>query len=237
MLAGCFEAEQRPTPSVKWPPPSQSFQCLHARPLGPKNHWPKTTIQPRVKLVNIEVTAALVGALSGAVASYAVVVTQDKIRAWRIRYGLEFTVSPLKDQSVGGRVKNNSPYPIKNCWAYVSLQFEPEDILNQGKVFITAEAPSQLDEDRLCWSISGNPSVIDICPGENQALNIADFAPSRACFWIVSEKNNHPYRVCLTGGKSYKGFIKIVNFESTAKCFSILIDPRNVEKPIKITPN
>jgi hypothetical protein len=188
--------------------------------------------------MSIETTAAIIGALVGAISgglvSFVIFFLQERIRAQRISDGLQFTISPGRGLSVGGRVKNNSPYPIRNCWAYITLQYEDDDIVNAGETFIHREEPHQLVEDRLCWSIAGNPPTMDICPGESQALNIALFARNAHMFFIVSEKNDKPYRVCLRGNKEYRGWIKIVNFESKAKCYPIVINAQNEINPILI---
>ncbi|HEV2331408.1 MAG TPA: hypothetical protein VGY56_21710 [Verrucomicrobiae bacterium] len=187
--------------------------------------------------MNVETSAALwgaiVGALSGGAVSVGVFFLQDRIKAQRIWDGLELSISPHGGVFVRARVKNNSPYPIRQCWAYISLQYEDDDILDFGSTFIIRSRPCPLIEDRLCWSISGNPASVDICPGESQALNLLDFPAGIEFFWIVSEKNNAPYRVCLRANKSYEGEIKFVSFDMEAKCFPISISLQS-EVPVSI---
>jgi hypothetical protein len=188
--------------------------------------------------MSIETTAAIIGALVGAISgglvSFVIFFLQDRIKAQQVYEGLQFTISPARGLSVGGRVKNKSPYPIRNCWAYITLHYEDDDIISAGETYIRREEPSQLIEDRLCWSIADNPATMDICPGESQALNIAVFAWNNNHFFIVSEKNNKPYRVCLKAHKEYRGWIKIVNFETEAKCYPIVINAQDKINPILI---
>jgi hypothetical protein len=188
--------------------------------------------------MSVETTAAIIGALVGAISgglvSLVIFFLQERIRAQGITEGLRFTISPSRGLSVGGRVKNNSPFPIRSCWAYITLSYEDDDIVDAGETFIHRNEPHQLIEDRLCWSIAGNPPNMDICPGESQALNIAVLAWNSNTFFIVSEKNDRPYRVCLKGDKEYRGWIKIVNFETEAKCYPIVINAQNKKNPILI---
>ena len=184
--------------------------------------------------MSIEISAALIGALSGGLVSFGALYLQDWLKAKRIADGLQFSISPRHGLSVRARVLNNSPYPIRNCWRYITLKYENDDIVIGFYSYINRAEPYPLIEDRLCWAIANNPPSIDICPGECQALNIADFANNGTFFGIVSEKNTSPYRVSLNAGKRYEGEIKIVNFDAKAKRFRIVIDGRDRENPIKL---
>jgi len=86
-------------------------------------------------------------------------------------------------------------------------------------------------EDRLCWSMAGNPASLNIYSGERQSLDIASFNPNREWIEIPPESGwgtvRGISRVFLKW-KNYKATIKIVSNDSKGKDFPVQIEPDNV---------
>jgi len=139
---------------------------------------------------------------------------------------------------VGARVVNGYVLPLQDCWAYITLGYDPaNDILEpegQNQAFIHLGNRRELKEDRLCWSRAGNPPNIEIYAEEHQALDIVDIEPHGKWIGIPSEMGWEKYRVFLRADRTYKGEIKIVSRDTKARKCAITIDPNCGESPVKL---
>lgn len=134
------------------------------------------------------------------------------------------------------RVRNGSEYCVKNCWAYISLDYESDDVVspppeiaNDGGAHFTPGFPGKLSEDfedRLHWSVGNFPAYVDILSGEKQALRL--FRRSNDYIGLFTEvgplDKGVKYRVLLRTGKSYTGKLGILSSDIPRVDFSISID-------------
>ena len=118
---------------------------------------------------------------------------------------------------VAVRIFNGYVLPLTNCWAYITIHHEKEDILdppNGRDAVIKPQHPAQLTEDRLCWSThypDKNPARVDIYSKEYQSLEVFIFEPTGKWIGILSEKHSDPCRVFLRGDKEYAGTLRIIS--------------------------
>ncbi len=206
-------------------------------------------------MLSERITAALIGALAGGLASLAVNEFRDWWRIKRATSRLSFKPERKAGSRATARVKNNSNYVIHNAVAYITINHDLQDLLQPPKHFAAFIAKGRherkLQEDRLCWSVAApdrNPSSVNVLPGEWQLLDIADFGehsewieiPSEMG-WSSSQKAEEVARVpqivsrvFLRGGKTYSGSVKIVSEDTRACSFNIEINPSDQEQPIKV---
>jgi hypothetical protein len=193
--------------------------------------------------MNVEVTAAIVGAviggLAGGMLSFVVNRCEGAYQRCRLHGCLKFYIPENQGNMVAVRVVNDYVLPLQDCWAYITLGYNPQkDILEpdggREKAFIHPGNPRELKEDRLCWSRVGNPPNLDIYAGEHQALDIVDIEPNGKWIAIPSEKGWEVRRVFLRADRTYKGEIKIVSRDTKHKTFEIIIDPKGGESRVRL---
>ena len=127
-----------------------------------------------------EVQAALVGAASGAVfgalASLLVNFLSTKFRIERfhcttklepqLRFGVRITACVL----------NGYDYPMNDAIAYITIHHQNSDVLDPPPLCDAFIKPPNdvkcVKEERLCWSINGNPYRTDVYAGERQSLDV-----------------------------------------------------------------
>ncbi len=150
------------------------------------------------------------------------------------------------------RVHNGSDYCLRNCWAYIWLDYKPDlDIVPPGRlveagqgVHITPERKAPLDkdyEDRLHWAVGDGSACVDIAPGERQALpvfKLAELSETTGSIGLFTEVGHRmegtKLRVCLRTGKVYRGELSIVCADIPRKAFPITIDTADLSN-VKIT--
>jgi hypothetical protein len=113
------------------------------------------------------------GGLAGAVAT---LITQRVSEPWRVwRLSKSIAARPkATPNACRVRVWNCGKRSIEQAVAYISLTFDKNLDLVDGEssAFIGVHERTELNEDRLCWSIAApapNPVNIDIYHGERQA--------------------------------------------------------------------
>ena len=190
--------------------------------------------------VNEQLQNALIASAFGLIGGGAL----NMFAAWwkrkRLHAQLKVYTSPPHQNFVPVRVHNRYVLPLTNCWAYISLHYDKEDIVGPPvgrKAHIFPAHPLVLSEDRLCWSVfvdGKNTPVADVYAGESQALMVLGYDASRQWIGIVSESMFNPWRVFLRANKIYKGRLKIVSREIAAKEWEIRIDLRDIEQPLHI---
>jgi hypothetical protein len=188
--------------------------------------------------MNVEVTAAILGAACGGLAGFVVNRCEGAYQRCRLHKLLDFYIPENQGNIVAARVVNGYVLPLQDCWVYITLGYNPmKDILEpdggRDKAFIYPDNPRELKEDRLCWSRAGNPPNLDIYAGEHQALDIVDIEPNGKWIAIPSEKGWGVRRVFLRADRTYKGEIKIVSRDTKHKTFEIIIDPKGGESRVK----
>ena len=190
---------------------------------------------------------ALTGALAGAVVSFTLNVAYPWFRVSWISWRLSFEPQNRVGHRVTARVRNRTSYVMRDAVAYVTINNELADVAEPiGDAFTDPRTRKQVVEDRLCWSIAGNPFHLDIYPDEAQSLDIAGFEDGTAGRieipseegWSSSRAAGQPIRsrVFLRGGKKYLGKISVVSADSRARVFYIEIDPNDPDRPLKLKP-
>jgi hypothetical protein len=203
--------------------------------------------------MDIRVTAAIIGALSGALASLLVNELRDWFRVWRATKGIRLKPQGRAGSRVTARV--TSKRMVHGAVAYITLHHDLEDVIAPPKhfsAFISLAHRKKLQEDRLCWSVaapSRNPASADIFAGEWQLLDVADFGEDGDWIEIPSElgwsssqtetdiKSQRAIssRVFLRGDKRYRGVIKIVSADTTARSFEIEINGADQAQPLMLS--
>jgi len=160
---------------------------------------------------------------------------------WNKRRGLHKNLLLEPQQKSGcrvaARIHNNYVLPLTNVYAYITVEHDPSDILHPPNGYTTYIKPGdhKFEEDRICWSMAGNPPHVDIYAGEKQPLDVVEIDPSGNWIQIPSESG------CGTGGgtsrvflkmKKYDAKIKIVSKETKAKEFELQIDPFDKTMPL-----
>ncbi len=192
-------------------------------------------------------TPLISGGLAGAVFSLIVNSAISTWRRWRIRCWLKCEEDTEWHADVASvRVFNDSPYPLTGCWAYIAIHgVDNGDIYEKGPELShypkgTTLKLDKAHEDRLHWAIGNFPPMVDICPGERQALRVFRLGSQREWIGIFTEcakssgSNEVLYRVFLKPDKVYKGCLKIVSRDIEAKEFQIIIDVSNQDHPLII---
>jgi hypothetical protein len=177
----------------------------------------------------------LSGGLAGAFFGLA---ANSWLGCWRraqLHRKLEFERPALHQGTLTLRVRNGYVLPLTSCWAYLTLEFDPSNIVNppaDRSAHIDVNRPLSIREDRLCWSVNpDNPPKVDIYAGESQSLQVLELDPDGKWVGILSETRNNPYRVFLKGGKVYEGTLKIVCREIKSKEIAIRIDLQDPNFP------
>jgi hypothetical protein len=207
-------------------------------------------------MIPVQVTAALIGALAGGLASLSVNEFRDWWRIKRTTSQLSFRPERRAGSRATARVKNDSNYALHNAVAYVTINHDMQDLLPPPKHFAAfikkGKHERKLQEDRLCWSVAApdrNPISVNVLPGEWQLLDIADFGERSEWVEIPSEMGwsssqteedirgvpQITSRVFLRAGKIYSGSVKIVSEDSRARIFGLEINPSDPEQPLKLT--
>jgi hypothetical protein len=190
-----------------------------------------------------EVQAALIGAASGAafgaLASLLVNSLSTKFRTEMYDIKLQLEPQAKAGTRVTARIFNGYDYPMNHAVAYITIYHEKTDVVpppnNSYDAFIKPPDHVKLvEEDRLCWSLDGNPHEIDIYGGERQSLDVFEVVDSQYWIQIPSERGwgSEKYedgrrgkaRVFLNR-KRYEAEIKIVSKDTKAKKFKVAIDP------------
>lgn len=185
------------------------------------------------------------GALAGAVVSLTLNVAYSWFRVRWISQRLTFEPQERVGHRVTARVRNRTGYVVRGAVAYVTIEHRLDDIAEPiGDAFTNPRTPKNVKEDRVCWSIAGNPVLVDIYPDEAQSLDIAGFEDGPAGrIEIPSEQGwsssrapgqRTSSRVFLRGGKSYTATIRIVSADSRGRVFPIEIDPTDSVWPLKV---
>ena len=135
-----------------------------------------------------EVRAAIVGAATGAVfgalASLLVNFLSTRFRIERYHCTTKLERQPRFGARITARVINGYDYPMNDAIAYITVHHQESDVLpppNGYDAFI--KPPNDVkcvNEERLCWSINGNPYRTDIYGGERQSLDVFEVNDS----WI-----------------------------------------------------
>jgi len=189
-------------------------------------------------LFNILV-GGLFGAIAGALMSLVVNFWSDWKRRKGLLRNLKLDPQPKSQCRITARVHNGYVLPLSHVYAYISVEYEPSDVMNPPcgyEAFIKPNEP-KFEEDRLCWSMAGNPAYVDIYAGEKQALDVVEIDPSGNWIQIPSESGwgvgGGTARVFLKT-KKYNASIKIVSKETEAKEFPLEIDPFNKATPLSL---
>jgi hypothetical protein len=176
----------------------------------------------------------------------ALIVVVVKAISRLIRMAITYCCLGLKTQRKNGdcvtvRVRNGWCYSLDSAYAYITIDHEESDILEPPSGFHAYVRPQyslKVYEDRLCWSMAGNPARVDIYPFERQALDVAGFDPKREWIefpsedgWGSSGKPGMKSRVFLKW-KKYSATIKIVSKDSWAKEFKVWINPDDDKTPL-----
>jgi len=133
-------------------------------------------------------------------------------------------------------IRNGHSTPLTSVYAYITIENDPKDIIEPPpgySAYLKPSHPSKVVEDRLCWSIAGNPPCIDIAPEENQSLDIVEISSDSNWLRIPSESGWEMCRVFLIK-KTYDATIKIVSRDIKAKSFRITIDPFDRSHPVSL---
>jgi hypothetical protein len=128
--------------------------------------------------------------------------------------------------------------PLSHVYAYIIVEHDPSDILPPPPGYRAYIKPGdhKFEEERLCWSMAGNPAHVDIYAGEKQPLDVVEVDPAGNWIQIPSESG------WGTGGISraflrmnkYNATIKIVSKETKAKEFKLQIDPFDKMTPLSL---
>jgi hypothetical protein len=183
----------------------------------------------------------LSGGAAGALITVAINWGMGAWRRWRLREKMTIEEPKQHRNAVTVRVRNGYVLALTDCWAYISLNYDPaKDIVQPaaGGAHITPDARFPLEHDRLCWSVmspQGYTGHVDIRPHERQSLALFDIFPPQKCIGIFSETRDNPYRVFLRGDKVYPGTLQIVCREAFMKKVGIKIGPvADSECPVEI---
>ena len=188
----------------------------------------------------VELQAALIGAASGA-AFGALATLLVNFLSTRFRIKEYYSTLKLEPQVKAGtrvtaRIFNDCDYAMNDAIAYITIFHEESDVQDPPSgydAFIKRRDHRKLvDDDRLCWSLDGNP--YDIYAGERQSLDVFEVVDSQNWIQIPSERGwgSEKYdngrsgkaRVFLNR-KRYEAEIKIVSKDTKAKKFKVAIDP------------
>jgi hypothetical protein len=155
-----------------------------------------------------------------------------------------YSMLQLEPQQIFGvrvtaRVFNGYDFPMNDAIAYITIYHEESDVRhppnNRYDAFIKPPNDvKQVREERLCWSINGNPYKTDIYAGEKQSLDIFEVGdcwieiPSESGWGAITYENGRrgKARVFLNR-KRYEAVIKIVSKDTKAKEFKVVIDPND----------
>jgi hypothetical protein len=193
--------------------------------------------------MSTEVLAALIGAASGA-AFGALATLFVNYLSTKFRVDMYYSKLGLEPQNkvgsrVSARIFNGYSYPMNDAVAYITIYHELSDVVpspnNNYDAFIKPpDHVKVVEEDRLCWSLDGNPYEIDIYAGERQSLDVFEVVDSQDWIQIPSERGwgSEKYengrqgkaRVFLKR-KRYEAEIKIVSRDTKAKKFTVAMDP------------
>ena len=187
--------------------------------------------------------SAAFGALFGGLASLVVNVLSVRWRLERLHACLDLEPQDRVGTRVTARICNGYDFPLNSSWAYITINHELSDVLpapNGSKAYVGPDHHKCVQEDRLCWSFSGNSAYLDIYPGEKQSLDVAGFDHGRNWIEIPSEDGwgselakGKSSRVYLKW-KKYDATIKIVSKDTRAKEFSVQINPDNEKTPLTL---
>ena len=192
--------------------------------------------------MTVEVQAALIGAASGAafgaLATLLVNFLSTKFRIDRYYSTLQLEPQTKAGTRVTARIFNGYDYPMNDAVAYITIYHEESDIQDPPigyDAFIKRRDHKKLvEDDRLCWSLDGNPYKTDIYAGERQSLDVFEVVDSQDWIQIPSERGwgSERYENGRSGRarvflnrKRYEAEIKIVSKDTKAKKFNIAIDP------------
>jgi hypothetical protein len=201
-------------------------------------------------LAQVSVWGVLLGAAIAVVAQISIHVLLPWWRRKRMWKNLKcYPDLQLHAEVASVRVHNGSDYCLRNCWAYLWLQYDPDnDIVPPGRlieasdgVHFTPErkkSSSKDYEDRLHWAIGDGPAQVDIAPGERQALRVfrlTTLAANAGSIGVFTEVGHGmkgtKFRVFLRTGKLYHGEISIVSADIPRKAFPITIDTADSNNP------
>ncbi len=187
-----------------------------------------------------DVQTPLISFAVAVITSLVVYLLTELFRIWWIKLNIKLEEKELIGSRVTVRIFNDSIFPMNDAYAYITIVHEESDVLpppDQAKSYIYPPVNSRrghlciVKEDRLCWSMAGNPASLNIYSGERQSLDIANFDPDRKWIEIPSESGwgtaGGISRLFLRW-KKYEATIKIVSKDSKAKDFLVQIDPDNV---------
>jgi len=136
----------------------------------------------------------LVGGLFGAVAGALMSLVVNFWLDWNRRTGLHRNLLLEPQQKSGcrvtARVHNGYVLPMNHVCAYITVKHDSSDVLHVPSGYKAYIKPGdhKFDEDRLCWSVAGNPPYVDIYAGEKQALDVIEIDPSGNWIQIPSER-------------------------------------------------
>lgn len=189
-------------------------------------------------ILNILVGGAF-GAVTGGLMSFLV----NFLIGWKKRLGLKCNLELETEQKSENacratvRIYNGYVLPLSHVCAYITVEHSPSDIFSppEGYQAYIVSGGHKFEEDRLCWSMAGNPAYIDIYAGEKQRLDVVEIDPKGE--WIQFPSENG----WGTGGgisraflklRKYTAKIKIISKETMAKEFDLQIDPFNKTMPL-----
>jgi hypothetical protein len=192
--------------------------------------------------MTVEVQAAIIGAASGAafgaLATLLVNFFSTKFRIERYYCTLQLEPQTKAGTRVTARIFNGYDYPMNDAIAYITIYHKESDIQDPPigyDAFIKRRDHKKLvEDDRLCWSLDGNPYKTDIYAGERQSLDVFEVVDSQNWIQIPSERgwgsekyeNGRPGKARIfLNRKRYEAEIKIVSKDTKAKKFNIAIDP------------
>ncbi len=188
-----------------------------------------------------EVQAALIGASSGAVFG-ALASLLVNFLSTRFRIEMYYSLMQLEPQDkfgkrVTARIFNGYDFPMNDAIAYITIYHKESDVQdppnNKYDAFIKrSDDRKQVREERLCWSINGNPYQTDIYAGERQGLDIFEVGdcwieiPSESGWGANTYENGRQGKArVFLNRKRYEAVIKIVSKDTKAKEFKVVIDP------------
>lgn len=186
--------------------------------------------------------AAIVGGLAGAAASYGANTIQERRRVRRLTSKLRVEKDQPHEHYGRCRVINAGEFPMRSAVAYISIAHGPGDIVNPPvgwESFVTPDSGVVVTKDRLCWSLAApvrNPYIIDICPGESQALSLYRVRDDDGFIHVPSEKGWGPKEArILLRVREYRGTLEIVSLDTRSREFHFKLDPK-LPHPLEFEP-
>lgn len=183
-------------------------------------------------------TAATAGGLLGSALTTTLGVWCGRHRMWRLSRSLRVDGCLVTD-SFRVHIENCGSETIIDAVGLLSLTHQKEDIVPQPKGFppsrIGPEHTEALRNGYLSWAIGGNPYKIEIYPGVQKILDLAERWDHQERFIRIPSEQGYGNNVEDEGGrrycrmylvrKKYRGTLSIVGKNILPQDYEIEIDP------------